>query len=98
MPARPSRPCSGWIDQGRLRPLDPLLLMMNIWSLTQHYADFDVQVRYMLRLRPGEPLDREHIAEEVVAFVLHGCGLAPRRRASAQRTAARQPAAGGTGK
>lgn len=86
----------GWIDQGRLRPLDPLLLMMNIWSLTQHYADFDVQVRYMLRLRAGEPLDREHITEEVVAFVLHGCGLAPAKR-TAQR-AARQPAAGGSGR
>lgn len=87
-----------WIAEGRLRPLDPLLLMMHIWSLTQHYADFDVQVRYMLRLRPGEPLDREHIAEEVVAFVLHGCGLAPVQRESGRRTPARQPAARAAGK
>ena len=81
-----------WIAQGRLRPLDPLLLMMHIWAVTQHYADFDVQVRHMLRLRPGEPLDREHISGEVVAFVLHGCGLAPVRRATTRRAAARQPA------
>lgn len=75
-----------WIDEGRLRPLDPLLLLMHIWAVTQHYADFDVQVRFMLRLRAGEALNREHIAEEVVSFVLHGCGLAP-----AKHDAARQP-------
>ncbi|MEJ7930524.1 TetR/AcrR family transcriptional regulator [Ramlibacter sp. AN1015] len=83
-----------WIDQGRLRPLDPLLLMMHIWSVTQHYADFDVQVRYMLRLRAGEPLDRAHITAEVVSFVLHGCGLMPARRAGTPRQPGLRGAAG----
>ena len=38
----------GWIEAGRLRALDPHHLIFSIWSLTQHYADFDVQVRAVL--------------------------------------------------
>jgi len=35
----------GWIDAGRLAPVDPTHLIFAIWATTQHYADFDVQVR-----------------------------------------------------
>ncbi|WEF25349.1 TetR family transcriptional regulator C-terminal domain-containing protein [Paracoccus sp. S3-43] len=38
----------GWMDQGRLSPVDPHHLIFSIWALTQHYADFDVQVRAVL--------------------------------------------------
>jgi TetR/AcrR family transcriptional regulator len=37
-----------WMDQGRLARLAPHHLIFSIWSLTQHYADFDVQVRAVL--------------------------------------------------
>lgn len=37
-----------WMDQGRITRLDPVHLIFSIWSLTQHYADFDVQVRAVL--------------------------------------------------
>ncbi|MGI1663144.1 TetR family transcriptional regulator C-terminal domain-containing protein [Palleronia sp. KMU-117] len=37
-----------WIDAGRLAPLDPHHLIFSIWATTQHYADFDVQVRAIL--------------------------------------------------
>lgn len=66
-----------WIEEGAMRALDPLLLMLNIWSITQHFADFEFQARYMMRLKAGEKLDTEHIAREVVDFVLRGCGFAP---------------------
>ena len=36
---------SKWIKQGRLAKIDPYHLIFSIWSLTQHYADFDVQVQ-----------------------------------------------------
>lgn len=35
----------GWIAKGDLAPVDPHHLLFSVWSLTQHYADFDVQVR-----------------------------------------------------
>ncbi|MEX0349981.1 MAG: TetR family transcriptional regulator C-terminal domain-containing protein [Paracoccaceae bacterium] len=38
----------GWMDQGRIAPVHPYHLIFSIWSLTQHYADFDVQVRAVL--------------------------------------------------
>lgn len=38
----------GWIDAGRLAPVDPHHLIFSIWALTQHYADFEVQVRAVL--------------------------------------------------
>ena len=39
---------AGWTRTGRLAPVDPHHLIFSIWSLTQHYADFDVQVRAVL--------------------------------------------------
>ncbi len=37
-----------WEQAGRIAPIDPHHLIFSIWSLTQHYADFDVQVRAVL--------------------------------------------------
>ncbi|MGI9502960.1 MAG: TetR family transcriptional regulator C-terminal domain-containing protein [Geminicoccaceae bacterium] len=38
----------GWIDDGRLNAVDPHHLIFAIWATTQHYADFDVQIRTLL--------------------------------------------------
>jgi TetR/AcrR family transcriptional regulator len=66
-----------WMAEGRIRRLDARLLLMQIWGMTQHYADYAVQVRVML----GQPADsaivREPIVHELTTFVLLGCGLAP---------------------
>ncbi|MCO6049964.1 TetR family transcriptional regulator C-terminal domain-containing protein [Mesorhizobium sp. RP14(2022)] len=37
-----------WMRQGRIRRTDPWHLIFAIWATTQHYADFDVQVRAVL--------------------------------------------------
>ena len=37
-----------WMDQGLISPVHPVHLIFSIWALTQHYADFDVQVRAVL--------------------------------------------------
>jgi TetR/AcrR family transcriptional regulator len=39
---------TGWMDSGRLERSDPYHLIFSIWATTQHYADFDVQVRAVL--------------------------------------------------
>jgi len=39
---------AGWMTAGRLAPSDPHHLIFSIWALTQHYADFEVQVRAVL--------------------------------------------------
>jgi TetR/AcrR family transcriptional regulator len=38
----------GWAQTGRIADVDPHHLIFSIWALTQHYADFDVQVRAVL--------------------------------------------------
>ncbi|WP_199910631.1 TetR family transcriptional regulator C-terminal domain-containing protein [Loktanella sp. Alg231-35] len=37
-----------WADAGKIAKIDPHHLIFSIWALTQHYADFDVQVRAVL--------------------------------------------------
>lgn len=37
-----------WEAEGRLAPIDPHHLIFSIWATTQHYADFDVQIRAIL--------------------------------------------------
>ena len=39
---------AGWMAEGRIARLSPHHLIFSIWALTQHYADFDVQVRAVL--------------------------------------------------
>ena len=62
-----------WMMQGRLKKMDPRHLIFSIWAVTQHYADFDVQVRAVL----GEPGDVITAAETAVA-TLFVDGLRPR--------------------
>jgi TetR/AcrR family transcriptional regulator len=40
-----------WVAEGRLAPVDPYHLIFMIWATTQHYADFDTQVRAVLGSR-----------------------------------------------
>jgi TetR/AcrR family transcriptional regulator len=68
---------NGWISKGRMRQLDARLLLLHIWGMTQHYADYAVQVRVMLGQAPDAPIAREPIQRELTAFVLMGCGIAP---------------------
>lgn len=42
----------GWADSGKIATVDPHHLIFSIWALTQHYADFDVQVRAVLGDKP----------------------------------------------
>ncbi|WP_255418635.1 TetR/AcrR family transcriptional regulator [Paracoccus sp. JM45] len=37
-----------WMDEGRLARVEPRHLIFSIWSMTQHYADFEIQVRAVL--------------------------------------------------
>ena len=43
-----ARVLTGWMAAGRIARVHPHHLIFSIWSLTQHYADFDVQVRAVL--------------------------------------------------
>ena len=38
-----------WANAGLIADIDPYHLIFSIWATTQHYADFDVQVREIIR-------------------------------------------------
>ncbi|MHC0054450.1 TetR family transcriptional regulator C-terminal domain-containing protein [Actibacterium sp. D379-3] len=46
---------SRWSAEGRIADVHPYHLIFSIWSLTQHYADFDVQVRAVLGDQTDDP-------------------------------------------
>lgn len=67
----------GWVAQGRMAPVDTVHLFFTIWSATQTYADFDVQIAAVLGRSALTPKDYAQATEHVVGLVLRGCGLTP---------------------
>ncbi|TFF21935.1 TetR family transcriptional regulator [Jiella endophytica] len=61
-----------WVGEGRLAPVDPTHLIFMIWAVTQHYADFDVQVRAVLGSQVDKPGFHEQTAQAVLTIVLNG--------------------------
>lgn len=64
-----------WIDKKLIKPVDPWLFQMHIWAVTQHYADYDAQIRFMLQLREDQDIDMDHVIDEVTMLFLRACGL-----------------------
>ena len=63
-----------WIDQGKLKAVDPHHLLFLIWGATQHYADFSAQTTKVL----GREMDKtefELATEMLIEIILTGCGI-----------------------
>ena len=70
-----ARVIRAWSRAGRLAPIDPYHLIFSIWAATQHYADFDPQVRAVL----GEDATDPFPAAVDFLTGLYTRGLAPDR-------------------
>jgi TetR/AcrR family transcriptional regulator len=68
----------GWIAAGRIAPVDPRHLIFSIWATTQHYADFDVQVRAVLGKGRGGEGRFEDAARYLEQLFLHGLTPKPK--------------------
>jgi TetR/AcrR family transcriptional regulator len=66
----------GWMRAGRIARTDPRHLIFAVWATTQHYADFDVQVRAVL----GPDRGSEGRFEDAARFLeqLYLDGLRPK--------------------
>lgn len=64
-----------WVADGKIKPVDPYLFQMEMWAVTQHFADYEAQVRFMLDLADDEPIDEDRLIKEVTALFLRHCGL-----------------------
>ena len=74
---RKAKIIAGWMADGRLAKVDPYHLIFSIWATTQHYADFDVQVRAVLGPRKGGEGRFHDAAEYLDRLFLDG--LKPKR-------------------
>ncbi len=61
-----------WSEQGKLAPVDPHHLVFMIWATTQHYADFEVQIRAVLGDKADKPEFRENANSAVLNIILNG--------------------------
>lgn len=64
-----------WIDQGKMRAVDPTHLIFLIWSSTQHYADFNTQVLEIMNRREYDEQEIAKISYFLKDMILTGCGL-----------------------
>ena len=64
-----------WVDEGMIRPVDPLLFQMNMWSVTQSYAEYEAQARVLMRTDPDASMDARRIIDEATKLFLLRCGL-----------------------
>ena len=70
----------GWMDEGKITRTDPYHLIFSIWATTQHYADFDVQVRAVLGTERGGEGRFEDAARYLENLFLNG--LLPKKPAT----------------
>ena len=64
-----------WVAQGKMEPIDPVHLFSILWAATQHYADFEAQIRAIAGRKELTDEDYEAAAETITRFVLRGCGV-----------------------
>jgi len=65
----------GWVNAGRMAPVNPVHLFFTLWAATQTYADFDQQVCAVLGRPELTAQDHAQATEHVVSLLLRGCGL-----------------------
>lgn len=62
----------GWMSEGKIAEADPYHLIFSIWAATQHYADFDIQVRAVLGPERGGNGRFDDAARFLDQLFLHG--------------------------
>lgn len=62
---------SDWITAKKINPVDPHHFIFSIWAVTQHYADFAVQVEALM----GPKLDPLKTQNAVLGILLNGLKL-----------------------
>ncbi|MDQ7914784.1 HTH-type transcriptional regulator RutR [Pseudomonas sp. 102515] len=71
-----ARVIRAWIAAGKLAPVDPHHLIFSIWAITQHYADFRVQVQTLCGRTLKDPLFFDEVLQGLETLIIDG--LRPR--------------------
>lgn len=67
-----SRVIDAWIEQGRMAPCDARHLIFSLWAITQHYADFHVQIVAVTGASLEDPSFFEETLRNVRTLILNG--------------------------
>ncbi len=65
---------NAWVEQGLIRPVDPLHLLFLIWGATQFYADFDTEIQ-LIKGAPMSEEDFEQAQQFLVDMILRGLAV-----------------------
>ncbi|GER00053.1 TetR family transcriptional regulator [Iodidimonas gelatinilytica] len=62
----------GWIKQGKLLPVDPYHLIFLIWAATQHYADFQPQIKAVMNMPRLTKDYFADVSDSLIRIILRG--------------------------
>ncbi|MFP1836383.1 TetR/AcrR family transcriptional regulator [Lonsdalea quercina] len=65
----------GWIAAGRMKSLDARHFFFSVWSMTQTYADFSVQIAAVIGENVGSAAAQQRATDHVLSCVFRICGL-----------------------
>ncbi len=64
-----------WIELGKIAAVDPAHLIFLLWSSTQHYADFAVQIKAGLGRETLDDADFQNATTTLTQIIMRGCGI-----------------------
>lgn len=73
--SRESKTIQAWVDKGLMAPISTEHLFISMWAMTQTYADFDAQVKIILKKDQLEEADYDEAKQFVTRMVLAGCDV-----------------------
>lgn len=79
-----ARKIEQWVAEGLMRPVDPILLQLNIWAISDNYALHRSQIAYLTGAEDPDKLDDDKILNEAIDLFLVGCGIVPARKPRAE--------------
>ncbi|MFQ5563316.1 MAG: TetR family transcriptional regulator C-terminal domain-containing protein [Parvularculaceae bacterium] len=69
---RKARVIEHWIREGKIAPINPVHLIFLIWAATQHYADFQPQVRAVLGVGDLNAQQFKKIEQSLCEIIIRG--------------------------
>lgn len=63
-----------WAEQGKIDPIDPAHIVFLLWSSTQHYADFEVQIAAAMGKKSLGKKDFDEAADVLSRVIIRGIG------------------------
>ena len=66
-----------WIKQKKILSVEPRYLLYMIWATTQHYADFEHQIKVLNGAKPLSNRQQARATKNAIDIILRGIGLVP---------------------